>query len=470
MATIIAAGRLHAAVVVESRLKYGLGSSMRRTHLELSFPFRKGGQLGRIVQISGGGFRKCSGATCSVGNGDIRASDNVKKLDTRRFSNRESDHNGSHCVESTLDTGFRVLGGESDFTKNAKAVGMLLGGVVLALGFSALRFCKPAYAASVVESPPTVSTPLTKNEELKPSETEAALEHKSEEDVVTPEEDQSSGEIKENSGAEGEEFEPPFGEGSDLTNDPAEVLLRSYLQMNPADMKALQALLFLRLKKGEVKAAGPVLNKLIELEPDNLEWKYIKAQADEFAGDLETARRGFEEILQIRPLSARAWQGLAVVMHKTGEDEEALKMLNEAVKTAVDSGQSKESINLRMLLGQLHTMQGDLDKAMELYQLVVEEDPQDYRPYLCQGLVYSIIGEEAEAEKYFRRYRKLCPKDLQQRGFLDELMLRAKTESKELHERVEKEEQLKKKGKKVPKAMRQPLASGGVPKDDYDAR
>lgn len=87
-----------------------------------------------------------------------------------------------------------------------------------------------------------------------------------------------------------------------------------------------------------------------------------------------------------------------------------------------------------------------------------------------QGLVYSIIGEDAEAEKYFRRYRKLCPKDLQQRGFLDELMLRAKSESKELSKRTKKEEELKKKGKTLPKPMRQPLASGAAPKGNEPAR
>lgn len=340
-------------------------------------------------------------------------------------------------------------------------MGMLLGGVVLALGFGALRFGKPAFAESIAP-PSTLNFPL-KSEEAK-AETEA---ERGSDAVVTPE-DQSLGD-KERKEAEGE-FEPPFGEGSDLTNDPAEVLLRSYLQMHPADLKALQALLFLRLRKGEVKAAGVVLEKLIEFEPDNLEWKYIRAQADEFAGDLVQARRGFEEILEIRPLSARAWQGLAVIMHTTGEDDEALKMLNEAVKTAVDTGQVKESLNLRMLLGQLHTMQGDFEKAMGLYKLVVEEDPQDYRPYLCQGLVYSIIGEQAEAEKYFRRYRKLCPKDLQERGFLDELMLTAKSESQELSKRMKTEEELKKKGKKKPKLMQQPLAVGRGPKDNQEVR
>lgn len=50
-------------------------------------------------------------------------------------------------------------------------------------------------------------------------------------------------------------------------------------------------------------------------------------------------------------------QGLAVVMQKNGEDEQALELLGEAVKKAVDAGQAKEATNLRMLLGQMHTIQ-----------------------------------------------------------------------------------------------------------------
>ncbi|KAL3686814.1 hypothetical protein R1sor_013123 [Riccia sorocarpa] len=317
---------------------------------------------------------------------------------------------------------------------------------LLALGLC-FSFCKPA-VAKTAERPPTVTATLNEKGEVELQDRE-----------------REPGEGKDNldkSGEENGEFEPAFGEGSDLTTDPTEILLRSYLERHPGDLKALQALLFMRLKKGQVNAAMPVVEKLIEMEPDQLEWKFIRAQGFEFVGDLEQAREAFDEILKLRPLSARALQGLAVVMQKSGEEEQALQLLTEAVKSAVDSGRTKEVSNIRMLLGQMHTIQGNLDEAMEQYRTVVEEDPEDYRPYLCQGLVYSIIGEEAEAEKQFKRYKKLCPKDFPHRGFLNELMLQAKSESRKLNKRLKKEEELKAKGKKIPKPMRQPLASGGA--------
>lgn len=50
-------------------------------------------------------------------------------------------------------------------------------------------------------------------------------------------------------------------------------------------------------------------------------------------------------------------QGLATVMSKAGEGTEMLEMLRRAVQIAMDAGKAKEATNLRMLLGQMYTLQ-----------------------------------------------------------------------------------------------------------------
>ena len=50
-------------------------------------------------------------------------------------------------------------------------------------------------------------------------------------------------------------------------------------------------------------------------------------------------------------------QGLATIMLKAGEGQEMLEMLKRAVETAVETQRTKEAKNLRMLLGQMHTLQ-----------------------------------------------------------------------------------------------------------------
>ena len=44
-------------------------------------------------------------------------------------------------------------------------------------------------------------------------------------------------------------------------------------------------------------------------------------------------------------------------MLKAGEGQEMLEMLKRAVETAVETQRTKEAKNLRMLLGQMHTLQ-----------------------------------------------------------------------------------------------------------------
>jgi hypothetical protein len=228
-------------------------------------------------------------------------------------SNRQTTIAGSRTVDghgcvlsSTLAVAER--GGARDAraalplanSSKSTSLGVLLGGLVLTLGFFGLRFGKPAYAEKLAD-PVTVNSPLKAEQDV-----EGRGSKRSETEVQQLDDGVAS--VKDDSESGAGEFEPPFGEGSDLTNDPAEILLRSYLGVHPEDTKALQVLLFQRLKKGEVNAALPVVKKLIELEPDNLEWKYVKSQADVYAGNLDQARQGFEEILKIKPFSARAWQ------------------------------------------------------------------------------------------------------------------------------------------------------------------
>lgn len=179
--------------------------------------------------------------------------------------------------------------------KSKNIVAFYLASGLLALGLC-FSFCKPAMA-KIVENQPTVTAKLNEKGEVEVQD--RALETSGEEgDEVSAEKN----------GEKADDFEPVFGEGSDLTSDPTEILLRSYLERHPNDLKALQALLYMRLKKGEINAAHAVIDKLIELEPDQLEWKFIRAQAFEFVGELEQARQAFQEIIELRPLSARALQ------------------------------------------------------------------------------------------------------------------------------------------------------------------
>lgn len=71
-----------------------------------------------------------------------------------------------------------------------------------------------------------------------------------------------------------------------------------------------------------------------------------------------------------------------------------------------------------------------------------------------QGLVYSLLDQKKDAERAFLKYRRRCPKTFPERGYLDELMICAKTEARKLQ--TEERLQPAKKGRKKSKPLQQP--------------
>lgn len=248
-----------------------------------------------------------------------------------------------------------------------------------------------------------------------------------------------------------------------------EKIVIEYLKTHPKDVQALKVVLYARMSKGDTDKAIRIVERLMFLEPYQVEWRLVKAQLHDFAGQLEEAQRGFRELLDIQPFSIRALQGLAMVMHKCGEDVAMMEMLERALERALQGKRETEAYNLKLLLGHMYIVQDDLQKALEHYQRLIDENPNDFRPYLCKGIVYSVLDKKDEAEKQFEKYRKLVPANFEFRGFLDKVMWSAKTESRKLYEERIKNEELLAQGKIPQKPMKQPSA-GGEPKESEDGQ
>lgn len=78
-----------------------------------------------------------------------------------------------------------------------------------------------------------------------------------------------------------------------------------------------------------------------------------------------------------------------------------------------------------------------------------------------QGLVFSLLDEKEEAEKAFLKYRRRCPKTFPERGYLDDLMIGAKTEARK-QQTKERLQAPPKEGKKKLKPLQQPSIQTAV--------
>nr|GMC93184.1 protein SLOW GREEN 1, chloroplastic [Ipomoea batatas] len=219
-----------------------------------------------------------------------------------------------------------------------------------------------------------------------------------------------------------------------------EMIYVKLLEKDPRDVEALKIIVNVMMKKGKTKEAVKYVERLIEVQPREVEWRLLQAFCYEIMGQLTKAKRLFKEILKQEPLLLRALHGLAMVMHKNLEGPAVFEMLNGALEVAHREKRVNKERNIKILIAQMHVVKGDLEEALEKFQILVQENPRDFRPYLCQGIVYSLLDKKKEAEEQFEIYRNLVPEEFPGRGFLDDVMLAAKTESKEQLEKEFKAE------------------------------
>ncbi|KAK1432385.1 hypothetical protein QVD17_09281 [Tagetes erecta] len=224
-------------------------------------------------------------------------------------------------------------------------------------------------------------------------------------------------------------------EAQNVEIDEEEMLYVKLLETNPRNVEALKSVFHAKMKRGKTKEAIEYVERLIVIEPKQVEWRLLQALCYEMVGDYSKAKSLFKNILKGRPLLLRALHGLAMVMHKSHEGPAVFEMLNNALEIARQRKKVTDERNIRILIAQMHVVKGELDDALKLFKDLIEENPRDFRPYLCQGIIYSLLDKKEEAEEQFLTYQSLLPDEFPQRGFLEDVVLAAKTEIRQQHKK-----------------------------------
>ncbi|KAG6697233.1 hypothetical protein I3842_09G188900 [Carya illinoinensis] len=217
-----------------------------------------------------------------------------------------------------------------------------------------------------------------------------------------------------------------------------ERIIEEQLGHDQNDTEALRSLMEARIKARNFKEAIQVLDRLIELEPEEFEWPLLKANLHSYIGELELARNEFEEILERDPLRVEAYHGLLMVASEKSDEDtmhDITKRVEEAMEKCNKLGRKSEVRDFNLLVGQIRVMEGDYLAALKVYQQLVKEEPRDFRPYLCQGILNTMLGKKDEAEKHFEKFRRLVPKNHPYKEYFDENMFATKS----FLQKVEKE-------------------------------
>lgn len=85
-----------------------------------------------------------------------------------------------------------------------------------------------------------------------------------------------------------------------------EMMYMKLLESNPKDVEVLKTVFHGKMKKGKTKEAIQYVERLISIEPKEVEWRLLQALCYEMIGEYSKAKILFKNILKERPLLLRA--------------------------------------------------------------------------------------------------------------------------------------------------------------------
>ncbi|KAJ4908892.1 Tetratricopeptide repeat (TPR)-like superfamily protein [Raphanus sativus] len=217
---------------------------------------------------------------------------------------------------------------------------------------------------------------------------------------------------------------PTASEASSSIETDQEAALEKHLAANPNDLEALQSLMKIKLQSKNLDQSVEILNRLISLDPEEQEWRILKAQVQTYGGDFDSATKGFEEVLAKDPLRVEAYHGLVMAYSESESKLSELEgRIGEAIERCKKEDRKKDFRDFMLLIAQIRVMEGNPSEALRVYQELVKDEPRDFRPYLCQGLIYTLLKKKDEAEKQFEQFRKLVPENHPYKEYFDSNML-----------------------------------------------
>lgn len=188
------------------------------------------------------------------------------------------------------------------------------------------------------------------------------------------------------------------------------------LEREPDNQNALRGLLEIRLRQGNLQAALNPLEKLAQLNPEQLDYSLLLAQARQQVNDYEGASQTYRIILAAHPGEIRALKGWVDLLLGQNRPQEAISLvqtaLNRISQTNLTPANLSEVGNLtsvQLLLGEIYVQQKRYDEAIALYDQTIETDKQDFRPLIAKALVLQEQGKETQAQPLFQTAISLAP-------------------------------------------------------------
>ena len=208
-------------------------------------------------------------------------------------------------------------------------------------------------------------------------------------------------------------------------------LYSARLETQPGDALALLRVGLLHAWSERYANALSVLDRLIELEPNNIDGRLARARVLAWSGDTPEAIREAGQILDVQPDNADARAALALFQSWSGQLDQALRSYDELATIAPDHGaaqrqraqllawaeryeqslasfealveENPDDLEARVGLAQALGLSGDYDASLAQYDQVLERSPEDLRALVGRSTALGWAGRLADSEQAARR-------------------------------------------------------------------
>lgn len=211
----------------------------------------------------------------------------------------------------------------------------------------------------------------------------------------------------------------PAAETVSLTSQEQEKLTQQaqgyemFLQQEPDNQTALKGLLQIRLQQGDIKGALTPLEKLAQLNPQQIDYQILLAQTKQHLEDYEASARIYRNILTNDAGNIKALNGLVNLYLAQNLPEGAIALLQETLKTANSANAQKtkqiDLTSVQLILGQVYVQQARYTEAIAVYDQAIENNKTDFRPVLAKAFVFQRQGKNEEAKPLFTSAMSLAP-------------------------------------------------------------
>lgn len=185
------------------------------------------------------------------------------------------------------------------------------------------------------------------------------------------------------------------------------------LQREPDNQVALRGLVDTRIQQGKINEIIAPLEKLAKLNPDQPDYGVLLAQAKQQANDREGAAQAYRDTLAAHPGNMRALEGLTGLLLQQERPEAALALLQDTLKSADETNKAQpgsvDTEAVKLLLARVYAYQQRFDESIALYDQVIQDNKEDFRPLLGKALILQAQGKAEEAKTLFASAAALAP-------------------------------------------------------------